>query len=116
MKDCTRKNFAMTAIAHAAIAVMFVSPLAGCGPKAALDKRGAASSPPNESVAERSTQHAPQTSASGAGTPRLAVALTPVDRATFDAEIAKHKGKVVLVDFWATWCKPCVEQLPHTIE
>jgi thiol-disulfide isomerase/thioredoxin len=44
------------------------------------------------------------------------VDLTVVDRAEFDAVLARAKGKVILVDCWATWCLPCVEQLPHSIE
>jgi thiol-disulfide isomerase/thioredoxin len=44
-------------------------------------------------------------------------ALTPrmVDWAGVQAEVAKHAGKVVVLDVWSTACEPCMREFPHLV-
>lgn len=39
-------------------------------------------------------------------------ALTLADANGVPQPMAAHRGKVVVINFWATWCVPCVEEIP----
>ncbi len=42
--------------------------------------------------------------------------FTLKDVAGKDVHLSEFKGKVLLLDFWATWCGPCKVEIPHFVE
>lgn len=31
-------------------------------------------------------------------------------------DISQYKGKAVFINFWATWCKPCIQEMPTIVQ
>src|SRR5258708_5338134 len=82
------------------------SPFRSCSP---LDPEGTpllTHNPPPTTTA--------QADGKSVGTPAPDVTFKDLDGK--DATLTQYKGKVVLVNFWATWCEPCYIEIPWLIE
>lgn len=74
---------------------------------------GASSSPENSS---EKTEEVKQEKKVGVEEEMYAPDFTLEDLSGEEHTLSDYRGKVVLVDFWATYCKPCRDEIPHFVD
>jgi peroxiredoxin/rhodanese-related sulfurtransferase len=89
------------------LALLPVVFLAGCGAERPSE--------PSVAPSER-TQRAPSGSRTAGGERALAPDFTLETPAGEPFALADYRGRVVIVNFWATWCLPCVVEIPEFVE
>ena len=97
-----------------AFGILFSISIAGCSKTETETKKNNANDTSNQN--QTANQNADENNAEIPQKKLPPVKVTPATKELFDETIKKHQGNVILVDFWGTWCAPCLKQFPHTVE
>lgn len=99
------------------VAALLVSMLVACQPADPPVTETATPAPPSQDTGAMADSPSTATRTPGQAEPPQDDVIIPVLQVTtIDGDhydLADRRGKWVVVNFWATWCRPCLEEMPE---
>lgn len=101
------------------LGALFLILVCGCQPSASegVEPEPAAEAAQSsaEAAGQSSTEASDAVAAATSATEGEEVALQILDYEGIQKLLAGHRGKVVVMDCWSTWCEPCIKEFPNLV-